>query len=95
MIKSTLQLDDLGVVPGFFSFSRHFKVRACGQENWSGRQPGNEANTWGVSIHWTGLLEWTTGLDYWTHPNCYKYLLSVEQKLNVLIQPVTLLMLVP
>jgi len=20
----------------------------------------------GVSIHWTGLLEWTTGLDYWT-----------------------------
>jgi len=26
----------------------------------------------GVSIHWTGLLEWTTGLDYWTHPNCYK-----------------------
>ena len=49
----------------------------------------------GVSIHWTGLLEWTTGLDYWTHPNCYKYLLSVEQNLNVLIQPVTLLMLVP
>ena len=25
-----------------------------------------------VSIHWTGLLEWTTGVDYWTHPNCYK-----------------------
>jgi len=28
----------------------------------------------GVSIHWTdywtGLLEWTTGLEYWTHPNC-------------------------
>ena len=20
----------------------------------------------GVSIHWTGLLDWTTGLDYWT-----------------------------
>ena len=19
-----------------------------------------------VSIHWTGLLDWTTGLDYWT-----------------------------
>ena len=19
----------------------------------------------GVSIHWTGLLEWNTGLDYW------------------------------
>ena len=20
----------------------------------------------GISIHWTGLLDWTTGLDYWT-----------------------------
>jgi len=20
--------------------------------------------------HWTGLLDWTTGLDSWTHPNC-------------------------
>ena len=20
----------------------------------------------GVSIHWTGLLDWTTGLEYWT-----------------------------
>ena len=20
----------------------------------------------GVSIHWTGLLDWITGLDYWT-----------------------------
>ena len=22
---------------------------------------------WGVSIRWTGPLDWTTGLDYWTH----------------------------
>ena len=22
--------------------------------------------TMGVSIHWTGLLDWNTGLDYWT-----------------------------
>ena len=22
--------------------------------------------TTGVSIHWTGLLDWNTGLDYWT-----------------------------
>jgi len=21
---------------------------------------------WGVYIHWTGLLDWNTGLDYWT-----------------------------
>ena len=21
----------------------------------------------GVSIHWTGPLDWNTGLDYWTH----------------------------
>ena len=21
---------------------------------------------WGVCIRWTGLLDWTTGLDYWT-----------------------------
>ena len=20
----------------------------------------------GVSVHWTGLLDWITGLDYWT-----------------------------
>ena len=26
----------------------------------------------GVTIHWTGLLGWTTGLDYWTHPKWYK-----------------------
>jgi len=25
-----------------------------------------------VPIHWTGLLDWTTGLDYWTYPNCHK-----------------------
>ena len=23
-------------------------------------------NCTGVSIHWTGLLDWNTGLDYWT-----------------------------
>ena len=23
-------------------------------------------NLVGVSIHWTGLLDWNTGLDYWT-----------------------------
>ena len=23
-----------------------------------------------VTIQWTGLLDWTTGLDYWTHGNC-------------------------
>jgi len=45
----------------------------------------------GVSIHWTGLLDWTTGLTQ----TAIKYLLSVEQKLNIVIQPVTLLMLVP
>jgi hypothetical protein len=22
----------------------------------------------GVTIRWTGLLDWNTGLDYWTHP---------------------------
>ena len=21
---------------------------------------------WGVTIQWTGLLDWNTGLDYWT-----------------------------
>ena len=26
------------------------------------------AHSSGVTIHWTGLLDWTTGLDYWTHP---------------------------
>ena len=23
-----------------------------------------------VTIQWTRLLDWTTGLDYWTHRNC-------------------------
>ena len=26
----------------------------------------NVAFVMGVSIHWTGLLDWTTGLEYWT-----------------------------
>ena len=33
-----------------------------------------------------------TGLDYWTHPNCP---LRLGQRLNALVQNVTLLMLVP
>ena len=33
--------------------------------------PGHQRNLHvtscrGVSIHWTGLLDWITGLDYWT-----------------------------
>ena len=31
-------------------------------KNWK-FQKGNKR---GVSIHWTGLLDWNTGLDYWT-----------------------------
>jgi len=27
----------------------------------------------GVWIHWTGLLDWTAGLDYWTHHNVVFY----------------------
>ena len=35
----------------------------CGQPySW----PINNGFAWGVSIHWTGLLDWNTGLDYWT-----------------------------
>ena len=26
-----------------------------------------------VLIHWTGLPDWTTGLDYWTHPKWCKF----------------------
>ena len=35
------------------------------------------AYTNSVSIHWTGLQEWTNGPDYWTHLNCYKMPFSV------------------
>ena len=28
-------------------------------------KPGFQAFPLGVSIHWTGLLDWTTGLNYW------------------------------
>ena len=27
---------------------------------------GSKDSSLGVSIHWTGLLDWNTGLDYWT-----------------------------
>ena len=44
---------------------------------------------WGVTIHWTGLLDWTTGLDYWTHPKWYKMpspaFFSVGAKLIIFI----------
>jgi len=29
---------------------------------------------------WNGLLDWTTGLYYWTHLNCYKMPSSVYHK---------------
>ena len=45
MIKSTLQLDDIGVVPGLFSFLQALQRSCTWSRNWSGRQPGNEANT--------------------------------------------------
>ena len=32
---------------------------------WARMGPG-VAMPLGVSIHWTGLLDWTTGLDDWT-----------------------------
>ena len=25
-----------------------------------------KGKAWGVTNHWTGLLDWNTGLDYWT-----------------------------
>ena len=50
---------------------------------------------WGVSIHWTGLLDWTTGLDYWTHPKfCgmpFPALFNVGQKLKILIHSLKLI----
>jgi len=36
-----------------------------GFKGWSNGSP-----LWAVSVHWTGLLDCTTGLDYWTHPKC-------------------------
>jgi len=37
-----------------------------------------------IAIHWNRLLEWTTGLDYWTHPNCHKMPFTVGKRLNML-----------
>ena len=54
--------------------------------------------------HWTGLLDWTTGLDYWTRlldwttglTQTAKYnSFSAEQKLNFLISSGTSLTLLP
>ena len=51
-----------------------------------------------MSIHWTGLLDWTIGLDYRTHPKWCKMpfpaFFSVGEKLIMFIQP-TLLNLLP
>jgi len=44
-------------------------------------------------------LDWTTGLDYWTHPKQYKMpspaFFSVGVKLITFIQPTSLLHLLP
>jgi len=44
-------------------------------------------------------LDWTTGLDYWTHPKCckmpFQVFFSVGEKLTMLIQPTSLLNLFP
>jgi len=70
MIKSTLQLDDIGVVPGLSPGTS--KVMYVVKKR-SGRQPGNEANTCvepGVTNHWT-TNHWT-GLD-WTGLEILKF----------------------
>ena len=43
----------------------------------------------GVSIHWTGLLDWTTGMDYWTHP--YACAIAVLRSVFHLFTPFWLL----
>jgi len=52
-----------------------------------------------VTIHWTGLLDWITGLDYWTRPKWCKMpfqaFFSVGEKLIMFIQPASLLNLLP
>ena len=35
-----------------------------------------------VTIQWTGLLDWTTGLDYWTHGNCLWGRLNEQQTMH-------------
>ena len=53
----------------------------------------------GVTIHWTGLLDWITGLDYWTRLKWCKMpfqaFFSVGEKLIMFIQPTSLLNLLP
>ena len=48
---------------------------------------------------WTGLLDWTIGLDYWTHPKWGKIpfpaFFSVGEKLIMFIQPTSWLNLLP
>jgi len=41
------------------------------------------------SLRWVQSLDWTTGLDYWTHPTAKYNSFSTEQKLNFLISSVT------
>ena len=45
-----------------------------------------------VSIHWNGLLEWTTGLDTGLTQTVIKGLFTVGQRLSMLIQPVPVML---
>jgi len=52
----------------------------------------------GVTIHWTGLLDWTTGPDYYytqMMQNATFSLFSVGEKLIMFIQPTSLLNFLP
>ena len=37
--------------------------------------PDEQSSCWGVCIHWTGLLDWITGPDYWTNLSPFLYML--------------------
>ena len=44
MIESTLQIDDVGVVPGLLPLLLAVQRSRMQSRKWSGRRPGNEAN---------------------------------------------------
>ena len=60
---------------GYNERTNHLRVYRCLLTN---RLHGKAAEPClakrGVSIHWTGLLDWITGLDYWTETFFKKWL---------------------
>ena len=42
---------------------------------------------WAVNDHWTGLLKWTTEMEYWTDAFCLKTIFILSNKIQLPVEP--------